>query len=162
MRRVPQPNVLFVNIGWAPKYDGKHAIHGGHGDIKDQGGNPSKLGEGRAFLPRSRGLVQCVVGMGKVEPDLSIDVVFVARNPGTRHHEIVGIYFEPNFLYQKWTNPNSNEQTWADASTQHFIELLGNQRPSVKWPPGRSMRRWVSQLGAVRYQQLFSQYTALI
>lgn len=162
MKRVPQRNVLFVNIGWAPKYDGAHQIQGNHADIKNQGGNPSKLSEGGAFLPDSTGLIHCGVGIGRVIPNSSIDVVFVARNPLAHNYEIVGIYFEPNFSYRPWTNPKGNVVTWADASTKQFIELLGNQRASAVWPPGRSMRRWVSLLGTVYYQQLFSQYVALI
>jgi len=162
MKRVPQPNVLFVNIGWAPQYNGTHTIRGNHGDIKQQSGDPSKLGEGKAFLPDSTGRVKCVAGMGRVEPDSSIDVVFVARNPGTHHHEIVGIYFEPSFSYGDWTNPKGRKEIWADASTRNSRELLGNQRPSIVWPPGWSMRRWVSRRGTIHYPALFNQYVALI
>ena len=162
MKRVTKPNVLFVNIGWAPKYDGKSRICGNHKDIKNQRGNPARLSEGKAFLPGSNGFVQCGAGIGQVCPDSSIDLVFVSRNPLTEHHEIVGIYFEPRFSYRPWTNPEGNTVTWADASTNDFQELLGNKRPSVEWPPGRSMRRWVRRLGTIRYQGLFAQYKALI
>jgi hypothetical protein len=162
MKSVPQPNVLFVNIGWASKYDGRHQIQGNHADIKNQGGNPSTLSEGKAFLPGSTGFVYCGAGDGRVTPDSSIDVVFVARNPRLRNHEIVGIYFEPSFSYKPWTNAKGNVVTWADAYTKHFIELLDNQRPGIAWPPGRSMRRWVRRRSTIRYSALFNQYVALI
>ena len=143
MKGTPQPNVLFVNIGWAEEYDGKHTIQGSHQDIKDQAGNPSVLGEGEAFLPDSTGAVRCVAGMGHVVPNSPIDVVFVAPNPRKHHHEIVGIYFAPIFSYDFWTNPNGRRRTWADASTRHFRELLDDNRPATKWPPPQGMRRWV-------------------
>lgn len=162
MRRVPQPNVLFVNIGWAQNYDGKHPILGNHGDIKQQSGNPSKLGEGKAFLPDSQGRVKCVAGMGHVRPDSSIDVVFAARNPSSHHHEIVGIYFEPSLSYSAWTNPKGRKEIWADASTGQFKELPDSQRPSIVWPRGRHMRRWARRSGMVFFQELFDQYVALI
>lgn len=162
MKRVPQPNVLFVNIGWAENYDGKHLIRGNHGDIKQQHGDPSKLGEGKAFLPNSSGFVKCVAGMGKVDPDSCIDVVFVARNPDIHHHEIVGIYFDPHFSYGYWTNPDGNQAIWADARAREFAELLGSQRPGIVWPRGWSMRRWVRQRGTMRYSALFDRYVALI
>jgi hypothetical protein len=162
MKRVTQPNVLFLNIGWAAKYDGKNKIYGNHADIKKQGGNPSKLSEGKAFLPDSNGFAQCGAGIGQVIPNSSIDLVFVARNPLGHNHEIVGIYFQPDFSYRPWTNPKGNTVTWANASTNDFKELLGNKRPSVVWPPGRSMRRWVRMSGTVYYPELFNQYVALI
>jgi len=162
MKRVAQPNVLFVNIGWAPKYDGQQQIQGGHKDIKNQSGNPSKLGEGKAFIPDSNGQVRCVVGRCKVYPDSYIDVVFIARNPDKKRYEIVGIYFDCQFVYSSWTNRQGNTAIWADAITTHFRELLGDQRPSIVWPHGWSMRRWVSKRGHVRYPQLFHQYVALI
>jgi len=162
MKRAPQPNVLFVDIGWAENYDGKHSILGNHGDIRHQSSDPSKLGEGKAFLPDSRGSVKCVAGMGRVRPDSPIDVVFVARNPSTRHYEIVGIYFEPIFLYGYWTNPKGRKAIWADASTRHFRELMGNQRPSIVWPPGRSMRRWVRRKRIIQYPALFDYYFTLL
>lgn len=161
MRRVPQPNVLFVNIGWAPRYDGNHQIQGGHGDIKSQGGNPQTLGEGKAFLLDSNGQVRCVVGRGKVHPNSQIDVVFVARNPDEKCYEIVGIYFDPQFVYSNWTNPKGNTALWADAITTDFQELLGSQRPSIVWPPGWSMRRWARRRGTIRYPVLYDQYVAL-
>ncbi|MFW6118149.1 MAG: hypothetical protein ACOC6R_01475 [Chloroflexota bacterium] len=162
MKRVPQPNVLFVNIGWAPIYNGEHLILGNHDDIKQQSGDPSSLGEGKAFLLDSTGRVKCVVGMGRVRPDSSIDVVFVAHNPSTHHHEIVGIYFEPSFSYAPWRSSKGREEIWADASTREFRKLLGSQRASIVWPLGRSMRRWVRRSGTVRYSELFDQYSGLI
>jgi len=162
MKRVAKPNVLFVNIGWAPQYDGKSQIYGNHKDIKNQMGNPARLSEGKAFLPSSNGFVQCGAGIGQVYPDSSIDLVFVSRDPREEHHEIVGIYFEPKFSYRPWTNPEGNTITWADASTNDFQELRGNKRPSVKWPPGRSMRRWVRMSSTIFHQGLFDQYKALI
>ena len=36
MKKMPQPNVLFVNIGWAEKYDGEHPIQGNPQDIREQ------------------------------------------------------------------------------------------------------------------------------
>ena len=162
MKRVSQPNVLFINIGWAQNYNGKHSIVGNHGDIRQQSGDPSKLGEGKAFLPDSRGSIKCVAGMGRVRPASSIDVVFVAHNPSTHHHEIVGVYFEPSFFYGSWTNPKGRKEIWADASTRHFRELVGNQRPSIVWPPGRSMRRWVRRKSIIQYPALFDQYAALL
>ena len=162
MTRVPQPNVLFVNIGWAKKYDGKHLIHGNHEDIIEQKGDPSKLGEGKAFLRDSNNFVRCVAGTGRVMPDSSIDLVFVACNPSGYRYEIVGIYFEPRFCYNPWTNPKGREETWADACTRQFKELLGSQRPSIVWPLGRSMRRWARRFGTIRYPALFAQYSALI
>ena len=160
-----QPNVLFVNIGWAERYDGKHRIYGNHDDIIRQNGDPMKLGEGRAFLP-DKGFVRCVVGAGRVEPSSSIDVVFVARHPPTGKYEIVGIYFEPTFIYQPWTNSKRNTRTWADASTKSFLELLGNKRSAIDWPPGWSMRRWVRswlrEKGAIRFPELFKEYALLV
>ncbi len=142
-----QPNVLFVNIGWAERYDGKHPIYGNHKDIKDKNGDPTKLSEGRAFLPNSNGFAQCGAGIGKVRPSSSIDVVFIARNRFKFQHEIVGIYFKPTFSYQHWTNPNGNTVTWADASTESFKELLGNARPGIEWPTGRGSGRLDSSRG---------------
>ena len=162
MKKTPQSNVLFVNIGWAEKYDGKHTILGNHQDIKDQAGSPSVLGEGEAFLPDSTGLARCVVGVGRVTPSSSIDVVFVARNPVAHRHEIVGIYFEPSFSYRPWPNRNGRTETWAEASTKQFKGLPGDQRPSIKWPRGRSMRRWVRRQGNIHYPDLFNQYVLLI
>lgn len=160
--KTPQRNVLFVSIGWAEKYDGKHTIAGSHQDIKYQAGNPLTLGEGRAFLRDGEGRVQCVVGMGRIRPDSSIDVVFVAHNPSTRRHEIVGIYFQPAFEYNYWTNPKGRRRTWADASTRHFTELLDDDRPATKWPPPQGMRRWVSRWGTIQFPDLFEQYVDLI
>jgi hypothetical protein len=162
MKRLQQPNVLFLNIGWAEQYDGRHRIQGNHEDIRNQEGNPSVLGEGKAFLPDISGLVRCVVGMGKVTPSSSIDVVFVARNPAGHRHEIVGIYFEPSFSYSPWTNRRGRTETWAEASTRQFKGLPGNQRGSTKWPRGRSMRRWVRRRGIIHYPTLFDQYALLI
>jgi len=162
MKRVPQPNVLFVNIGWAKRYNGKHLIQGNHEDIIKQRGDPSKLGEGKAFLRDSNNFVQCGAGTGRVVPDSSIDLVFIACNPSGHRYEIVGIYFEPNLSYHIWTNHKGNPETCADASTKDFKELLDNQRPSIAWPLGRSMRRWVRRQGTIRYPALFNQYVALI
>jgi hypothetical protein len=162
MKRVPQPNVLFVNIGWAQEYDGRHVIQGSHEDIRNKGGDPTKLSEGQAFLPDDNRIVHCGAGNGKVVPSSSIDLVFVAKNPGSRSHEIVGIYFEPDFYYHPWTNPKGNTITWAEASTKQFTKLLGNQRPNIAWPAGRSMRRWVSMSGTIYNQKLFNEYVALI
>lgn len=162
MTRVPQPNVLFVNIGWAPSYNGKHSIVGNHDDIGQQSGNPLILGEGRAFLTDSTGRVKCVAGMGRVKPDSSIDVVFVARNRSNHHHEVVGIYFAPSFSYDYWTNLNGRKELWADATTTEFKELPSSQRASIVWPLGRSMRRWVRRQGTIHFTELFDQYVALL
>ena len=162
MKRIPQPNVLFVNIGWAERYDGEHRIQGDHEDIRNQSGSPSILGEGNAFSPDSTGLVRCVVGMGRVRPNSSIDVVFVARNPVAHCHEVVGIYFEPSFSYRPWTNRGGRTETWAEASTRQFKELVSAERVSITWPRGRSMRRWARRSGTVFFQELFNQYVALI
>lgn len=162
MRRTPQSNVLFVNIGWAERYDGKHTIHGGHQDIRNQLGNPSTLGEGKAFLRDTIGRVRCVVGMGRVVPSSSIDVVFVARHPNTRRHEMVGLYFKSSFSYSDWQNPKGRIETWAEASTTEVEELLGNRRPAVDWPQGRSMRRWTRRSGTILFEDLFKQYVDLI
>lgn len=162
MKGTPQPNVLFVNIGWAEEYDGKHTIQGSHQDIKDQAGNPSVLGEGEAFLPDSTGAVRCVAGMGHVVPNSPIDVVFVAPNPRKHHHEIVGIYFAPSFSYDYWTNLTGSKELWADATTTEFKELPGSRRASIMWPVGRSMRRWVRRQGTIHFAELFDQYVALL
>jgi hypothetical protein len=162
MKRRPQPNVLFVNVGWAQRYDGSHTIFGNHGDIKRQSGNPSKLGEGKAFLPDSTGHVRCVVGMGRIRPGSDIDVAFVARNPNTKQYQIVGIYHKPSFFSSLWTNPKGRQEIWTDASTRDFIELVDNQRPNVEWPRGWSMRRWVRRRGTIYYPALFNKYVALI
>ena len=163
MDRVPQPNVLFVSIGWAQQYDRGHPIQGDHEDITSQGGSPSTLGEGGAFLTDSTGIVRCVVGMGSITPSSPIDVVFVARNKGLRRHEIVGIYFQPDFSYGQWTNAKGRVETWADAYTKDFVAFPVGQRPDVVWPPGgRSMRRWARRSGTVRFRDLFQEYVALI
>jgi hypothetical protein len=162
MKRVAQPNVLFVNIGWAEEYDGRHLIHGNHEDILKQRGDPLKLGEGRAFLPDCSSFVQCGAGTGQVRLDSYIDIVFVARNPSKHRYEIVGIYFEPNLSYHTWINHKGNPETCAEASTKDFKELLPTQRPSIVWGRGRSMRRWVSRKGKIRYPALFAQYVASI
>lgn len=163
MARIPQPNVLFVNIGWAEKYDGNHLISGNQEDVIGKKGDPSRLSEGKAFLP-DNGSVKCGAGIGNVRPDASIDLVFVARNPKTHKHEMVGIYFEPDFKYHVWTNTKGNPFIWADAyiAPTSFLELLGSKRPSIEWPSGRSLRRWVRKLGTIRFPDLYKQYLALI
>jgi len=162
MKNNPQPSVLFVNVGWAKKYDGQHNILGNHGDIKNKGGNPAALSEGKAFLPDNESFVQCGAGIGRVKPDSSIDIVIVARNPYKHSHEIVGIYFDPVFSYGSWTNPKGTTVTWATARTRLYKELLGNLRPVIIWPPGRNMRRWACKRRNVKYSSMFDQYKSLI
>ena len=117
-------------------------------------GNPSTLGEGKAFLRDTTGRVKCVVGMGRVVPTSSIDAVFVARHPNTHRHAVVGLCFKPSFSYSDWQNPKGRIETWAEASTTDVEELLSNRRPAVDWPQGRSMRRWTRRSGRIFFGAL--------
>jgi len=83
MKQLTKLNVLFVNIGWAGKYDGQHQIYGNHKDVKNQGGNPSKLSEGKAFLPDSNGFVRCGAGIGKVPSGSPIDFLITVNSQHT-------------------------------------------------------------------------------
>jgi hypothetical protein len=104
MRRHEATNVLFVNIGWAERYDGTQKIQGDFDYIRANNGDPDRISEGSAFRADVSGQVSCGVGIGRVEPDESIDVVFVARNPRTSEYQIVGIYFGSDFKYERTTS----------------------------------------------------------
>ncbi len=160
--RALQSDVLFVNIGWAERYDGRHVIEGSHDWVQSHSGRPSEISEGSAFLMAGNLSVQCGVGYGRVTPDQQVDVVFVARNPALLKHEVVGIYFEPIFSYGYAISQHGKRLVWAVASAELFLEMAGSQRPRVKWPSGRSMRRWAKRLGVVNYPQLSTLYERLI
>ncbi len=159
---VSKPNVLFVNIGWAERYDGKHQIEGGMVWVQDHLGNPKEISEGEAFLPEQDGRVRCGAGLGWVTPNEDIDVIFVARNPDTSNYEVVGFYRGPTFSHHDTESQNGRKLTWATASTEMYMEISGTLRPPVQWPKGRHMRRWVKMLGVIYYPELNSLYEKLI
>jgi hypothetical protein len=173
MRRHEAPNVLFVNIGWAERYDGTQEIQGDFAFISANNGDPDRVSEGRAFLPDARGEVTCGVGRGRVNPFQSVDVVFVACNPRTRQYEIVGVYHEPEFRNEPTTSQSGNTYNWAYAvaGPNSFREFLGGGRMTIEWPRGRDPRRWARRwehgrggrpVPVVKYPPLLAAYIQLL
>jgi hypothetical protein len=142
--------VVFVNIGWAIRYDGTETIRGGHKHIKE---NPGKsVGESRAFIARNDGRCQCGVGIGQApEP---IHIVLVARDPGDRILKVVGIYAAAGITGEK--------ANWAVARTQFAERLPANRRyPVIGWPAGQGMRRWAKRNGAPEHQSLLTLFARI-
>src|SRR5690349_4001527 len=69
--------ILFVNIGWAVRYDGTETIVGNHRYIRQNPGE--RVGESRAFIAKN-GFCQCAIGYGAT-PSEPIHIVFLARDP---------------------------------------------------------------------------------
>lgn len=126
--------VLFVNIGWAARYDGTEAVVGGHGYLNH---GPHKPGETFAFTPR-RGFFRCGIGPGVIDSK-AIHVVFVAREPGTNAMRLVGVYANAEPIQE----PAPKGNAWVTARTKEAWLLSPVHRPLVLYWPGRmGMRRW--------------------
>ena len=157
-----KPNVLFVNIGWASRYDGLTVIQGDHFWVQSHLGRPEEIGEGSAFLASENKAASCGVGYGKVVPSQLVDVVFVAKNPLSKQHEVVGIYFEPWFSYAYKISQNSKRRVWSIGFAELFLEIAGSLRPTINWPIGRSMRRWAKRFDKIKYPELNLMYNNLL
>jgi hypothetical protein len=122
--------VVFVNIGWAVEYDGSEAIVGNHRHIQEHPGE--RVGESKAFR-ETHGYFEC--GMGSGAAPERFHAVFVARDPGSRLHRVVGLYADAEV--------EIGGANWAFASTYSAVRIPVNRRPIVtKWPRGQGMRRW--------------------
>lgn len=139
--------VLFVNVGWAKKYDGTETIVGNHRYLAKHGDDCS---EGSAFK-RRYGVFRCGIGAGRVEPR-RFDVVVVARQPDRPVHRIVGIYRDAEYTDQFPHQPGS----WGIAIARRARLLPVGARPAIEWPGAMGMRRWAAKHPGLQeaYQRL--------
>jgi hypothetical protein len=148
--------VLFVNIGWADKYDGREDIRGNHEFLRDHADDNSEY---TAFLRDHDGVYSCGIGHGSIKvPDL--DIVFVARNPETGGHYAVGLYLDA-----WWTaDDDSERKPWirAHSKTAHLIPT--KSRAKVAWPGFRDMRRWARRVvgKGLEHKHLYRSYQELL
>jgi hypothetical protein len=142
--------VLFVNIGWAIRYDGTEIILGNHGYIKEHPG--AKVGESGAFA-RNNGLFRCGIGTGQHTPS-PLHIVFVARDPGDQFLKVVGVYVAAEV--------SINADHWAVARTRLVERIpIEKRRPVVGWPGTHGMRRWARQNGEPEHENLLALFLSL-
>lgn len=142
--------VLFVNIGWAIRYDGTETIRGNHKYIRQNPG--AAVGESSAFITQSNGIFQCGIGIGQAPSPLHI--VFVARDPSDDRIKVVGVYAA--------ANTSVEEKNWGVART-NFAERLPVEKRQhiVGWPAGQGMRRWAIRNGQPEHQSLLKFFESL-
>jgi hypothetical protein len=137
--RRPTNPVLFVNIGWADRYDGTEWIRGAHSFLEEHGDDCS---ESRAFLADDDGTYWCGIGHGVVPAD-RIDIVFTAIRPADRTRRVVLLYRD--------AEPCSHKpgDTWQNAAARRAYLFRANDRPLVTyWPGHMNMRRWALEPSA--------------
>ena len=130
--------VLFVNIGWAQRYDGTETVQGNHGWLRE---HPDDNSEMEAFLRDRNGLYWCGIGTGRVNVD-ALDVVFVALYQGEGHRAVL-LYRDARCTYD-----SDGANPYARASTRKAWLIPVANRPAVEWPGRMSMRRWAYRAGA--------------
>lgn len=142
--------VLFVNVGWAIRYDGTETIRGNHKYIREHPG--AAVGESGAFIAQDEGIFQCGIGYGQAPSPLHI--AFVARDPGDQRIKVVGVYAAAKIMI--------DQNHWAVART-NFAERISVERRQqiVGWPPGQGMRRWAKRNGKSEHQSLFKFFQSL-
>jgi hypothetical protein len=94
--------VLFVNIGWAVRYDGTETIVGNHKYLRQHPG--AKVGESAAFIAPHNGLCQCGIGYGHALSDPT-HIVFVARDPDDQILKFVAVYASARAFRQSCPRP---------------------------------------------------------
>jgi hypothetical protein len=114
--------VLFVNIGWAIRYDGTEIILGNHRYITENPGK--KVGESGAFA-QNNGLFHCGIGIGQHTPS-PLHIVFVARDPGDQFLKVVGVYVaaEVSIGEYHWggrSNAVRRENSYREASASCWL-----------------------------------------
>jgi hypothetical protein len=142
--------ILFINIGWAVRYDGTETIRGNHKYIREHPG--AAVGESRAFVANHKRIFKCGIGYGKVPSPLHI--VFVARDPGDWMIKAVGIYVAANGKIDK--------DNWVFAKTKLAERIPVERRPYVLgWPTGQGMRRWAKCNGKPDHKNLLKIFLSL-
>jgi len=143
--------VLAVYIGWSNTYDGVELVYGTHGWLNKNGDDCS---EGAAFRG-TRGKYRCGIGSGGLPPG-ELDVVFVAKPPGTRQHRVVGLYL--NARTELWNNGDTFND-WRGAVTREAVLFPVSDRFAVREWPGRSgVRRWVRGPDGSEHAALLDDY----
>ncbi len=128
--------VLFVLIGWAKAYDGKHRLIGNHRHFHEGGSGHT---ESAAFLKKA-GKYSCGVGRGRLN-ESTLDVFFVARKPETDSYEIVGLY--------RNAKPATEASIWSVISAKKVVVFKVGQRPECPvWLKGQGMRRWARRVNS--------------
>ena len=142
--------VLFVLIGWAKAYDGKHRPKGNHAHLKS--GSPETM-ESEAFLKKS-GKYSCGAGRGRLN-ERAMDVVFVARNPKSNCCEVVGIY--------RKAKPGREDAEWSDVFTATAIAFAPAERIECREWPNARMRLWAQRVDSTGkvHKELFKFYEKL-
>lgn len=144
-------NVLAVYIGWSATYDGKEMVHGTHGWLNQNGDDCSEAGAFR----RRRGVYRCGIGSGSV-PSGQLDIMFVAKPPGTRARHVVGLYLDAHT--ELWNSGNTDND-WRGAVTRDAILLPISARFAVSDWPGRSgTRRWARGPHGTQHRPLLDDY----
>ena len=151
------PPVLFVNIGWAERYDGTEDVHGNHRWLREHAGDNSEM---RAFTPMGEDRrFWCGIGRGQLSAR-EVDIVFVALEPLSHEHRAVGIY-----RHAQWEPDDEASNPWVRAWTKDAALIPATNRPSIAWPGKMSMRRWADRGGGDspgrEWPDLYKSYIAI-
>lgn len=154
----PQPGdpaVLFVNIGWAERYDGSEEIQGNHTWLQE---HPDDCSEMAAFAKDADGLVECWIGWGIVNVERT-DIVFVARKPDENGHRVVGMYFDPII-----TDRSEESRASCGAYTGDYKLWKTPDRLRIEWPGRMGLRRWAYRAGGsgTEHPNLYVAYRKLL
>lgn len=141
--------MLFVYIGWSDKYDGKEAVWGSHGWVAK---NPRNCSEMSAFV-KEGGEYCCGIGSGSV-PSTNLDIVLVAKPPGSPIRRVVGLYVDVRV--EPWQGADNG---WRGAIARRAIRFPPHARFAVSdWPGTSGVRRWARRAGAPDHRALLAYY----
>jgi hypothetical protein len=146
--------VLFVNIGWSERYDGKTPVEGNFAYLRTKKAKKDGAGETWLFVPDEEGVYAGGIGFGQIDVE-ALDVVFVAFDKAVKKHRTVAIFYDAD-----WDSSPAGGRDWYTAYSSDVRTFPVGSRPIVDWPNGQRNRRW-ARGGKSNWSRLLKRFNQL-